>query len=282
MLMRIDRWMTCRMTALALAAVLILSAGVMLLPAAASAAKIEVTASVKAQFDRTAAAAQPAMRSRLQSQYGKLLTARNQRESWELAVKQSRYLNDEQEAAIRRSLRDLDADKIKSLERQVEQAKLHAKPASEMYTAAKRLASAAKSSGQKTLYTYYRNRADTLKLAADLARDEVKRKEEALRTAKRARTDRAKQIRAVLAEREKLNARIKAERAALTVPNRRIGEVWKNFKTAVKAEDSARTASALTQLIADHETIVAVNKRIHAHERSAAEVINRARRMLAQ
>lgn len=270
-----------RLSAALLAAVLAAAAAGLSLPPAASAASIEVTDALKKSFDRTAAAADPALRTRLEAQYAKLLTARSQRENWENTVKKAHYANDEQEAAIRRSLREVDANKLKELERQIEQAKRAAEPIDQLYASVNRMADLARSAGQKELAKQYRSRAEAIKPAVQLARQEIRRKQDALKAAKKARTDKVNRIRTVLAEREKLDARIKAERTALTSPSRRIGEEWKNFKAAVKAQDAARTSSALSKLIADHETIVNVHQRIHNHERSIGAVLDRASAMLA-
>ncbi|MGW8825116.1 hypothetical protein ACWGNU_23650 [Paenibacillus lautus] len=55
---------------------------------------------------------------------------------------------------------------------------------------------------------------------------------------------------------------------------------WKNFKAAVKANESARTSDALSRLLTLSGEILAKKKSIHTYEQKIESVIARANALL--
>ena len=90
------------------------------------------------------------------------------------------------------------------------------------------------------------SQASGMKILVSLGRDDIRTKQAALTAAKKESFQSAK-VRSILSEIESYKSKIKGDKSAISTPNKLMATEWKNFKAAVKTNESARTSDALSR-----------------------------------
>lgn len=124
------------------------------------------------------------------------------------------------------------------------------------------------------------SQAGGMKILVALGREDIRNKQAALTAAKKERTSKAAKVRSILSEIDPYKSKIKGDKSAMTTPNKLMTTEWKNFKAAVKANESARTSDALSRLLTLSGQILAKKKSIHTYEQKIESVISRANAQL--
>ncbi|MDF2714329.1 MAG: putative secreted protein, partial [Paenibacillus sp.] len=140
--------------------------------------------------------------------------------------------------------------------------------------------SAAKSLPGKELTAFLRMRADSMKILVQLAKLDIKTKENAYRTAKDGATAKQKKVRAAMADIDPLEAAIKAEKSSAGSIKKRFADNWKAFTPLVKKGDPHALSAALDNLLGDFRLIVAHKQNLYNLETKISEVIEAARNQL--
>ncbi|TVY01385.1 hypothetical protein [Cohnella terricola] len=249
---------------------------VLVLPRGVSAAAtIELTSSVKVPFDKTVAAADKTTAEKLNSLYGELAALLKEDNDTEAKIKALHYKNEEIAIALRKQIREIDAAQLAKLATQVQQAKARYKPLLDSYSALNKQISAAKTLKNKTLNSTLRTQADLMKPLVQLAREEIKTKEAAHKSAKTAAAKKIKAARDSLAAVDPLKVQIKAQRNAVGSVRDSRSPVWSNFKSAGKKSDIQGTQSSLTSLVSLSRQIATQQQKIYALEVKIADILSR-------
>jgi len=238
----------------------------------ASAATVELTATVKASFDKTVAEADSATKTKLSSLYAELDALLKADKEAEAKIKALHYRNEETLIALRKQIREIDAAKLSKLDEQVKQTKARYQPLFDAYSALNKQISMAKSLKNKTLNVLLKTQADGMKLSVQFAREDIRAKEAAHKAAKTAASNKMKAARDYLAAIDPIGVQIKAQRSAAGLPRGSLSPAWSNFKYAIKNKEAKSAQGALATLVSLAKQIVAQQEKIYALETKIGEI----------
>lgn len=241
----------------------------------ANAAAIEFTDTVQAQLNATANRAGGTLRTKLINQYDNFKTERKQAMDWDDRISSLRYANEAKASETRKRISEIDNDKIRKLEDQLQAAKTKYQPLFNTYTALNKQIAVAKKLKDKTLSKMLQSQAGGMKILVTLGREDIRNKQAALTTAKKEKTSKAAKVRSILSEIEAYKSKIKGDKSAISTPNKLMTTEWKNFKAAVKANESARTSDTLSRLLTLSGQILTKKKSIYSHEQKIESIIAR-------
>ncbi|UVI30755.1 hypothetical protein [Paenibacillus spongiae] len=256
---------------------LLLAASVSAGPASAA---ISISSTFQSSLDKTLAAADGTMSSKISSQYKDFASLQQEDARWDASIKAIHYQNEEAESLLRKQIKLIDAAKIDKLELQVKQTRERNKKLLDLYASLNRQIAASRSIGTKEMTSMLRSQAEALKPAVQLARQDIRNKEDALKAAKANAARMMKKIRAALDETDPLVIRIKAERSSTDIPKKSLAAEWKKAGNAVKKRDAAATLASLTTSVSLTRQIIEQKRKIHTLETKIAAVIQQAKSQL--
>lgn len=248
-----------------------------LFPSRIDAAALEFTAPVKAALDKLTAKTDAKTASGLYALYNQLYALQAQDRNIEEKIKALHYRNQENASLLRKQIRGIDAARLDKLKQEVERAKKRHQPLFDLYASIGRQIAAAKPLKSKTFNAALKAQQDGLKPAVQLAKDEIKAKEAALKTAK------AEVARTIKAARDAvdavgpLNVQIRAHRSAASFPRKSLSPVWTNFKYAAKQFDARAAADALETSIMLSKQILEKQQQIWTLENRIAVILDKTR-----
>lgn len=243
------------------------------------AAAIQFTDTIHSQLEKTADQAGKSA-AKLRKQYNEFKSNRARMLSLDDRISALRYSNESKASSVRKAITNIDANKISQLDEQVRKAKAKYQPLYTAYTSLNRQVATAKKLKDKSLYKVLKSQADGMKMVVGITRQSVRTKEAALKTAKTARTRKQKQIRNVLGEINSFKTKIKAEKSAISTPNKQLSTEWSNFKAAVKKNDPDRARDTLARLLTLSSQINTKKQNIYNYEMKISSIIQRANGML--
>jgi hypothetical protein len=238
-----------------------------------SAAAVELTMPVKSAFDATAAVADSQTAAKMNLLYRDLGVLLAQDRDSEVKIKALHYRNEEQLIALRKQIQVIDADKLNKLEAQVKQTRERYKPLFAMYTSLNQQITVARSMKNKTLNAVLRTKADAMRLAVQLARQEIKSEVAALQTAKAATNRKIQTARETLAAIDPLKVQVKSQRNAASLPRTSLSPVWTNFKHAIKKSEAKSTLDSLATLVMFTRQIAEQQQKIYALEGKITDIL---------
>lgn len=251
------------------------------LPGTASAATYELSATAKTNFAKMKAAAAAPLGNKLQTQYDELLALQKQADQWDAQIKALHDRNEAAAADVRKRAAAIDADKVAKLDAQVKQAKEKYKPLFASYAALNDKISAVRPLKNKELNALLKLQASTMKETVQLAREEIRAKEAALKAAKTTAAASAKKVRAALAESDPLKTRIQAEKNAASTAKKSLAAVWKTFNAAVKQQDAKGASETLATLGTLARQTNDAKAKQHALEQKIADAVAKSKSLLA-
>jgi hypothetical protein len=231
-------------------------------PTRMSAAPIELTASAKSAFNKALAAAGPSLEAKLNSQYNSFLTLQEQDQSWDERIKVTHYNNEDTLIALRKQIKQINAEKIIQLENKLKQTKDLYSPLFSLYN---------------SLNTLFGSPSSSTKVAVQLARLDIKVKKDALDTLKDNTTKKVKIIRDILAEIDPVAVQIKVVRSAINSPKNRIPSAWDSFKQALKNNEAKSASDSLTDLVGNMNKIMEYKQKIYNLELKIKDIQLRAK-----
>lgn len=246
----------------------------------AFAAKIEFTNTIQDQVNKTATAAGGTLQSRLTKQYNDFKTNYGQLTKWDNQISTLHYENEAQVTAVRKQIKEIDSVSINKLELLVKESKAKYQPLFDSYSSLNRQVAAAKKLKDKTLYKLLSAQSDVLKTAVAIARQDIKKKEHTLTTAKKTKSEKAKKVRNILSEIDPMKSKIKAEKSTMSGQVKLLSTEWTNFKSAIKKDDFNRASDALSRLLTLCTSVNKNKQNIYNMEVSISNVIKRSKTSL--
>jgi hypothetical protein len=247
---------------------------------AAFAASYELSATAKKSFDRMSEAA-GSLRTRLTGQYAEWLELQERIRKSESDHKTMRQRNAESLKAVRERIKRIDENKIAPLARAVSETKEHYKPLLDRYTQINKQIEAARPLKNKELNAMLRLQAESLKVAVQLARQDIKAKEAALKKAKDAAKAKQNQVNETLkAIREHEEASKTAKSAAAEI-KKSLDADWKTFTPLVKEGTAEAVADKLAAMLTKLERMARHKAAMLEAEKSIAAIIDKANKQLS-
>lgn len=245
------------------------------------ASHLEFTDSIHSAWSKTAEQAQGTAHQQLISKYEQLQASQKEISDLEDKAAAKHYENEGHAAVVRKNISGIQGEKIRSLEDQVKSVKSRHQPLFDTYSTLSRQVTAANRLKDKSLYKVLRRQADAMKIVVGLARQEIKDKEELLKSAKSQRTDISAKVRSTLADIDPIKSKIKAEKSAASSLDKQVSTEWKNFKAAIRKSEVDRTADTLSRLCTLSSEIVKHKQSIYNFELRIEGVIKKASSQLS-
>ncbi|WP_424768496.1 hypothetical protein [Paenibacillus sp. sgz302251] len=247
-----------------------------LYPTAVSASSFEFTVTAKSAFDKMKAAADKATTSKLTSQYTALQTVQKQTIQWDTKINDLHYRNEDAELTTRQRIKEVDANKLRKLEADVSRAKKQYQPLFNHYDTIRQQLSIAKSYQSKTLVSILNPQVETTKAAVQIAKQDIRSKEAALKAAKATATKTMKRIKDILIESDKVNIKIRSAKSAISTQKKQFTTETKILNQVVRKGDATATLSSFTRLISFTKQVNEQKQKIFAYEQQISSVIAKA------
>lgn len=247
---------------------------------AEAAASMQWSPTQQQAVDR-ATASDGVLRSQLSSLYRTFTDVQEQLRQSDLNINAQHYKNEETKSGLTKQVKMIDADKIAKLEAAAKQAKDKYKPLFSMYTSINQQVKTANKLKNKQLSSALKAQADTMKVAVQIAKADIKNKEQALSAAKTKRTAAQKKIRGIMAQADPLRIRIKAEKSTASSLNKNVSPLWRNVTQAVKGGNGKQVYNALNTLVSQLRQIQERKQRILSLENQIGGILQSAKTQLA-
>lgn len=240
----------------------------------AASSSIELTPSIKAAFDLTAASAESTVRVKLNGLYSDLSTLKLQYDSREEQIRTLHYNNEQALTVVRQHIKEIDSSKVNGLETTVNHTKQRYQPLFDQYSALSRRITIAKSLKDKTLNKVLNAQGDAMKILVQLAREDIRSKQAQLKVAKEARTKKIAAARKTLSGIESPQTSIKSQKSIVTSLNKRLSADWSDFKAAIRKQSPTLTSQSLSSLLSGYRQILASKQKIIELEQKVAVIIS--------
>jgi hypothetical protein len=235
-------------------------------PTSMLAAPAQLSITAKSALEKVISNADANTANSLRLQYSTLLTSQEQEQVWDGKIKTMHYKNEEALIIVRKQIKLIDADKLIKLDTQVKQTKERYKPLFDSYTSLNKQIDVARILKNKELNSLLRSQADVMKIAVQLARQDIRNKEDMFKTAKDSMTKNAKKLRADLSDIDPIKVKIKSERSQMDKSKQRFTSEWKTLNSSVKKGDAKSILSSLTSLIATAKQVNEHKLTIYGYE----------------
>ncbi|GGG05860.1 hypothetical protein GCM10010916_23600 [Paenibacillus abyssi] len=242
---------------------------------------MELSATAKKALDATAHRAGPSTANRINTLYNDFLASQKQEQNWDSRIKTLSSANTKAEAALRRDIRNVDAAKLQRLQLQLTQTKERYKPLLDQYTALNKQIKVARKLKNKDLNALLAMQADMMKTAVQIARQDIRTKEAALRAAKTEANKKIKAMREELNGIRPLDQQIKTLKQAASAANKQIPPSWKSLNQQARKDDASGAVASLSTLLTLSRQIVGHKQEIHKLEGRIADLIRSVRQRLA-
>ncbi|MFX3635816.1 MAG: hypothetical protein ACE3L7_27980 [Candidatus Pristimantibacillus sp.] len=241
-----------------------------------NAASFEFTVTYKTAFDKMIKAAKEATAGTLEKQYVDLQALQKQDVDWDKKINDLHYSNDEAVLLTRSKLKEIDAAKIKKLQEEVQRTKDKYQPLVAVYDSLKQQLALAKSLKNTTLAAMLKPQVETAKVAVQLARQNIRDKEAALKAAKAATAQTVKQIRETLAGIDTTKVKVKAAKSTISSTKKQFTTEVTILKQVVKKGDATATISSFTRLLSLQRQINEQKGKVFAFEQQITTIITKA------
>ncbi|MDG0792817.1 hypothetical protein OMP38_19525 [Cohnella ginsengisoli] len=252
-----------------------------MLPGVSEAASFTFSAAAKTAYDKMNAATEPALRAKIASQHDALVSLEAKGDQTDEATAALHDRNELQLKTAKQRIKDIDADEIAKLDGQVKAAQVKYKPLFDGYTALNKRIEAARMLKNKDLNAALKLQADIMKVTVQLARDDIRAKQDKLKLAKSAATAKSKRAKEPLESIDGLKTRIQAEKRAASAAKQAGKTLWSSFNAAAKKNAPRDASNALASLLKIAGQINEAKQNQYAFEQKISEAIARASSLAA-
>ncbi|SDS63620.1 hypothetical protein SAMN05444162_1909 [Paenibacillaceae bacterium GAS479] len=265
-----------RLPILALSAAILLS--VLLPPAPAAAASLEISPSAQAGFEKTTAKADSATAARLNSSRQNYASQLQGLSAYRQQAQELHSGAVKLAASVRQASGSIDRDAIRNQENRVAKVKSVYEPMYAGYTALnKRIRSAGSKESAKAL----RMQADTIQAAVQLARQSVRLQQEKLQKLTRERSVKIAAIRKTLSGLEAVSDELRVRKSTARIPESALRDALKDFSSAARKGDAVLMERSLGSMLASSNQLLKQWDAIVELERRYAAIAEQARSQLA-
>jgi hypothetical protein len=244
------------------------------------AASAELSATAKAAFDKMVAAAGRTQADKLTQLYHELLQLETAEREWQEKTKRLHYDNVEALTAIRQQLKRLHEEKLKRLDSQVQEAKKKYQPLFDAYTALNKQISAAKIWKNKQLNAALRLQHTGMKPLVQTAREDIRRRQAALKSARQVRTDAVKRVRQTLSAIDTVKVQIRRAKSAAGTYKSNLSAPRRTLTQTARKGDASASLKALTSMTASSRQRNERSRQVFQLEQKIGDIIQKVRTQL--
>ncbi|MBO7745624.1 hypothetical protein I8J29_15545 [Paenibacillus sp. MWE-103] len=253
---------------------LALLAFALLIPGSASAASVSISKTAETALTKHIAAAPAATKDKLNAQYLALQSYQRQETSLDERYKSLHASNGQLLDAANKRIKAIDAEKLARLANEANAAREKYKPLFDLYTSLNKRIADARKLKLKELTAVLSRQAETVKVAVQLARAEIRMRDDALKAAKASTAKTVKALKTKLAAIDPLRDQTKVAQSAVSGMKKNIPGVVKTMNACVKSGSFAGTLEALNALVSSSKGIADQKSRIVGYENGITAVIN--------
>lgn len=246
----------------------------------ALAAGFELSITGKKMLDQTVSSSGSAMSSALRKQESRLKTLHQQDQSVDQQIRTIYYANKESETRLLERLRQHEAAQIDKLTQDVTSTKKRYEPLFALYSSLNKELTLVRKLKNKNLTAAVKSQVDSTKVAVTLAKEEIKRKQDKLTAAKKARDAEVKKVRTALAQKNPVQVQIRATKSNISAAKKRFTQEMKNFNVVAKKKEGTAVLSSITALCTIAEDIVRQKEEQYKLESKVKQVIAGAGKLL--
>lgn len=244
--------------------------------AAGYAAPFTLSVTAQKAFDKMTAEAPAGVGAALTKNYAELQKLQQQEIDWDHRISNLHYKNEENEASLRKRIKDIDNAKLSALEADIEKTEKQYEPLFELYDSQKSQLSLAKASKNKDLIAFANAQVTMTKIAVQAANKEIDAKEDKLKKAKSDASAKMKAVRDMLGGNDKTESQIKAAKSSASHTKKRFSAEADTFVKLVRKGDAKGSAKSLTSLLGYQKQILVQKINVHSLEGQIAAVIAKA------
>ncbi|GAB6988802.1 hypothetical protein [Paenibacillus pini] len=224
-----------------------------------------------------ATASDPSRAARFNSLYNELLQLQTQIEQTDQSFNTLHYRNEESLTTVRKQVQQINAAQLLKLASAVKQTQERYKPLFVMYTSLGNQLSVARKLKNKQLTSLLSTQLEAAKITVQLAREDIRSKQNALSTTRSKTTQLQKSIRSELSSIHTLKIHIKAEKSNVSTLNKGLSPLWKNVTQSIKINDAAAAYNALSQVTSKLRQMESGKQKIITIERKIETIIQSAK-----
>ncbi|WP_028547170.1 hypothetical protein [Paenibacillus taiwanensis] len=249
-------------------------------PSSAAAISVVWSDTTQAAFNKTVSQAPSAYASRLQAAHQSLVAQQGQERQLDTNIAAQQARNSQNEAVVRKQIKNMDTTLLRQLEKRVQDARNRHKPLQAYFTSLQQQITVARKLKQTELASALRVKSDIVKVTVQLAKEDIRKCEQAYMKAKQSAAQAMKRVRTTLTDAVALRVKITSARKTVVSLNKLAPSVLKPFRQAVKATDAKACIEALTPLVSLSRQLVEQKQRIMALQHDIATVISKAHEQL--
>ncbi|WP_090639327.1 hypothetical protein [Paenibacillus sp. UNC496MF] len=253
---------------------LALLAFALLIPGSASAASVSISKTAETALAKHIAAAPAATKDKLNAQYLALQSYQRQETSLDERYKSLHAGNGQLLDAVNKRIKAIDAEKLARLANEANAAREKYKPLFDLYASLNKRIADARKLKLKELTAVLSRQAETVKVAVQLARAEIRMRDDALKDAKASTAKTVKALKTKLAAIDPLRDQTKVAQSAVSGMKKNLPGIVKTMNACVKSGSFAGTLEALNALVSSSKGIADQKARIVGYENGIAAVIN--------
>lgn len=242
-----------------------------------------LTVTQKKNWEETLSQADASTKSRLQREYADFESLMQTSRELDQKIRAIQEQNAVKETTLRKQIQKIDEARIARLKAEAEQSKAKYQKLLDQYRTVNQQLETARKLKNKVLTTFYQTQADMLKVPVQLAKQEIKAKDDAYQNAKRSANDKMKRLRDTLSAIDPVKVQIRSAKSALKPPRDSRWTTWKSFtSTLTKTHRNPKTAASLLASVNDStRQIIQLQHKIYTLESKAAEIMRKTEAQLA-
>jgi hypothetical protein len=246
---------------------------VTILPTSVMATPFELTATAKTQFNQMISSNNSATATTMNSRYANVLMLQRQDQEWDKKIKDLHYTNEETLILLKKQIQLINSSKINTLQTQVTQARDRYNPLFSVYESLNRQKSAAKKLKNKDFYNILLSQSETMKIAVQLARADIRSKESLLTTAKSNTAAIKRDLRGMLDDIAPLKVQIKVAKNDASISQKRFTAETSILKQYIKSGSVNPTLKSLEGLVTHVQKIIEHKQKVMFLEQEISEII---------
>ncbi|QHW31655.1 hypothetical protein GZH47_12915 [Paenibacillus rhizovicinus] len=252
---------------------LALLAFVMLVPGTAFAASVSLSQTAQTALAKHIAAAPAVTKDKLNAQSSSLQAYQRQETSLDDQYKVLHSNNDIALDAVNKRIKLIDAAKLSRMTNELNALRGRYQPLFDQYTAINKQVAAARALKLKELASLLSRQAEMIKPAVQLARADIRIRQETLSDAKAATAKKIKTFKTSLAAIDPIHAQTKIALASVSGTKKSIPDVVKTLNACVKSGSFEGTLQSLSTLVSLSRSIVEQKTRVIGHENQITGII---------
>ncbi|MEX1028828.1 MAG: hypothetical protein WDZ91_02140 [Paenibacillaceae bacterium] len=242
-------------------------------PISVLAVPAELSVTAKTKLEQVISKAESKTANNLRTQINTLRAIQEQDLAWDGKIKALHYQNEADLIQARKQIKLIGAYKLNKLDSQVKMVKERYKPLFDSYSALNQQIDMARILKNKSLNSVLGTQADMMRIAVQLARKDIRSKEDMYKKAKEDNAKTVKVLREALSDIDPIKVKIKSEQSKMNTPKQHFSAEWKTLNSVIKKGDAKSIINSLKSLVTIAFQVNEHKHKIHSYEKSISDIL---------